>query len=211
MRSGKPPALAVWMLEHFMLGDKRESLVGDLLEESRRGRSARWFWSQVVGAIAASFLNQLRAHWLTLSSQLVFVAAWCWASPFSGLNRTVRKWFFSWFFTWAPNHQHWSWTVWLAWETALVVAVPLGLYLGATRKLSLRGFGRGLAAGWSLWVIAAVGGSELLGFYARYTHALSWGGRWPLWVLAQYIPLLIAIWVARSSKKSNRSSAPVSA
>lgn len=206
MRSGKPPALAVWMLEHLTQGGKKESLIGDLLEEFRDGRSASWFWRQVVAAIAVSFLNQLRAHWLTLSIQLAFAAAWCWASIF--VSRSFI--FLRWFFTWSPNHQHWSWTVWLAWETVLVVGAPLALYLGATRKLTFRAFGRGLSAGWSLWVIATVGSSELLRLYAQYTHAGSWGWPWPLWVLAEYVPLLVAIWIARSTKKESRTSAPAS-
>jgi hypothetical protein len=51
MSRNSPPLLASWMLEHFTLGCRNEALTGDLLEEFRSGRSARWYWRQVLGAI----------------------------------------------------------------------------------------------------------------------------------------------------------------
>jgi preprotein translocase subunit SecY len=50
MRHTEPPSAATWLLTH--LGRRNESLVGDLLEEYRRGRSSNWYWRQVVAAIA---------------------------------------------------------------------------------------------------------------------------------------------------------------
>ena len=51
MRKAAPPLVAAWLLEHLTIGPRNEALTGDLLEEFRSGRSARWYWRQVLGAI----------------------------------------------------------------------------------------------------------------------------------------------------------------
>jgi hypothetical protein len=52
MRSIKSVALARWMLEHLTFGSDNEALSGDLLEEFQFGRSAMWYWRQIIAAIA---------------------------------------------------------------------------------------------------------------------------------------------------------------
>lgn len=76
MRSSKPPAVAAWLLEHLTPGDKHEALVGDLLEEFQHGRSARWFWRQVLCAIPASLCHEMRVHWVARAVE--FGLAWVW-------------------------------------------------------------------------------------------------------------------------------------
>ena len=44
-----PPRLATWLLSRF--GPANDALLGDLLEEYRAGRSARWYWRQVMMAM----------------------------------------------------------------------------------------------------------------------------------------------------------------
>jgi len=73
MRSSKPTALATWMLEHLLLGDRNEALAGDLLEEFQRRRSVVWYWRQVLGPILVSLSNELRAEWVTVCT-IVFAA-----------------------------------------------------------------------------------------------------------------------------------------
>jgi preprotein translocase subunit SecY len=48
----EPPSVATWLLKH--LGRRNDALAGDLLEEYRRGRSAAWYWRQVLTAIVVS-------------------------------------------------------------------------------------------------------------------------------------------------------------
>jgi non-heme chloroperoxidase len=52
MKSINSVALATWMLEHLTFGSDNEALSGDLLEELQLGRSALWYWRQVLTTIA---------------------------------------------------------------------------------------------------------------------------------------------------------------
>jgi hypothetical protein len=39
----RPPTVATWLLKHFRSGPRNDSLIGDLTEEYRRGRSSAWY------------------------------------------------------------------------------------------------------------------------------------------------------------------------
>ncbi len=85
MRVTQPPRVATWLLERLASGKKRESLVGDLIEQQRNGRSASWYWRQVLTAILAGAATDIRAHKL-LAVRAVMVGFSCmWA--FSALAR----------------------------------------------------------------------------------------------------------------------------
>ena len=47
----EPPRMAVWLLRRWASPYQRESLVGDLLEMYRTGRSRAWYWRQVIIAL----------------------------------------------------------------------------------------------------------------------------------------------------------------
>ena len=194
MKPTKPPALATWMLEHLLLGGRNDALAGDILEEFQRRRSVAWYWRQVLFAIFVSISEALRVHRLALSFQVVFAATWVWVSAYC--DATVHRYFFA----WALAHYHYAWVVWIAWSTVLVVALPLGIYLASARRFSLRAYARGLAVGWSVWVIISAGRTELLLFFA---HGIPWGWSFPLLVFSVAVPLLIAIWVAQASQKKS--------
>ena len=68
----KPPALATWILEHLQPGEKNHALEGDLAEEFGNGRSAIWYWRQVLAALTVGFTRSVREHWLAM----VFAALW---------------------------------------------------------------------------------------------------------------------------------------
>jgi hypothetical protein len=72
MKSNQPPFIGTWVLEHLTFGDHNDALSGDLLEEFQSGRSAGWYWRQVLAAIAASYLREARAR----SLLVVFAALW---------------------------------------------------------------------------------------------------------------------------------------
>lgn len=56
------PRVATWLAERFLTSRRRESLVGDLVEQYREGRSVRWYWGQVVRAIVANTTEELTTH-----------------------------------------------------------------------------------------------------------------------------------------------------
>ena len=77
MRSTMPPRLAVWLLEHLIPGERNDALAGDLLEEFRSGRSAAWYWRQVLSCIAITNTRVVRAH----TGALLFAGLWALLAP----------------------------------------------------------------------------------------------------------------------------------
>ncbi len=66
MDNRKPPALATWMLDHLRSRGSNDALSGDLLEAFRIGRSAGWYWYQVIAAIAIVWGRNVWHHRVTL-------------------------------------------------------------------------------------------------------------------------------------------------
>jgi hypothetical protein len=62
MMSRNPPRVADWLLARFASGPQRESLIGDLLEQYQRGRSASWYWRQTIGAIVIGAVAEAWQH-----------------------------------------------------------------------------------------------------------------------------------------------------
>jgi hypothetical protein len=89
-------AFATWMLEHLTFGPPNEALSGDLLEELQSGNSARWYWRQVLSAIAVAAFSRSRAYALPL----LFSASWSLLYPVWWLsiaaNRLTQTFFTQW-------------------------------------------------------------------------------------------------------------------
>ena len=62
MRDQLPPRVATWLAQSLVPGPRRESLVGDLIEQYRQGRSGIWYWRQVLAAILVGNVHDLAAH-----------------------------------------------------------------------------------------------------------------------------------------------------
>jgi hypothetical protein len=62
MRSTQPPRTAGWLLRHFGSSPNNESVIGDLDERYRQGRSYLWYWRQALLAIVMSFFNEVGTH-----------------------------------------------------------------------------------------------------------------------------------------------------
>jgi len=100
----KPTAsvtLATWMLEHLTPPPRNESLSGDLLEEFQSGRSAGWYWRQVVSAIVVRLFNKSRDFTLPLAFSIAWsmlYPAWQFLVWKSGLAQTMvaRSWSLDW-------------------------------------------------------------------------------------------------------------------
>jgi hypothetical protein len=52
--------MAVWLLKRWASPYRRESLMGDLLEMYRAGRSRTWYWRQVIVALILARARALR-------------------------------------------------------------------------------------------------------------------------------------------------------
>jgi hypothetical protein len=61
MINREPPKMAVWLLKQWASPYQRESLVGDLLEMYRAGRSRMWYWRQVIAALILARARALRS------------------------------------------------------------------------------------------------------------------------------------------------------
>jgi hypothetical protein len=71
MRPTTPPRLATTLLARFVDND---ALAGDLQEEYRSGRSAAWYWRQVVAAVVIAALR--RGDWHELFAAQGLVMQW---------------------------------------------------------------------------------------------------------------------------------------
>jgi len=61
MISREPSRMAVWLLKRWASPYQRESLLGDLLEMFRAGRSRTWYWRQVIAALILARTRTLRS------------------------------------------------------------------------------------------------------------------------------------------------------
>lgn len=77
MTCAEPPKLARWILEHLVPSAHDDALGGDLLEEFHSGRSAGWYWRQVLSALAIGWLCAVRVR----VSAILFAALWSLLSP----------------------------------------------------------------------------------------------------------------------------------
>jgi len=66
-----PPRLATWLLTHLGPTFRRESLVGDRLEEYQRDRTRGWYWRQTGAALLISVSRLFRVRWPKLVLNVV--------------------------------------------------------------------------------------------------------------------------------------------
>lgn len=209
MTQSKPPALASWMLDHLMWGGRNEALAGDLLEEFQRRRSPAWYWRQVVGAVFASFANELRADWVMVWT-ILFTTVWAyslyaipiiaWPVPMSLVSRldhylTAQGYYGT--FIWYLASDVFLYAI----PFLLRVVVPLGIYLAGARNLNLRAFARGLCAAVLLAaVLAMLPFQPILDFLSMHGLAMYWAQLWKWYevmVMYEFVPLLAAMWAAQ--------------
>lgn len=72
----RPPRLAIWVLEWLGYSAQNPALVGDLVEEFARGRSAGWFWRQAAWAVAVGMRRNARdSRWYLAAALSGYSAA----------------------------------------------------------------------------------------------------------------------------------------
>ena len=70
----KPPKVARWILNHFGSSPNNAAVIGDLDERYDSGRSASWYWKQVVLAVAVSFFKETWNH--KLRATIAVLTGW---------------------------------------------------------------------------------------------------------------------------------------
>jgi hypothetical protein len=83
----QPPKAARWLLTHFGCGPNNDTVIGDLDERYRAGRSRMWYWQQTLRAIVTSFCQEVWSHKL-LAAYALFLAwaikyAWLWLAAYA--------------------------------------------------------------------------------------------------------------------------------
>jgi hypothetical protein len=208
MNPSKPPTLATWMLDHLLWGGRNEALAGDLLEEYKRRRSVAWYWRQVLGAIFASFLNEVRADWVMVWT-IVFIIGWVYGFylyltflaatpiPISATSRLAG---------YLVNHGYNGngvrFTVLYFIPVLSQIAIPLFLYLGVARNLNLMALIRGLCmAAAASFLLGILPFNPIISFLIL--HGLAMHGEqvftWYV-VFISVFPLLAAMWGAQCGK-----------
>jgi len=115
----KPPKLATALLRS--VADNKPALIGDLLEQFRSGRSAAWYWREVLAVLGRGVLCEVRGSiwWsgaATMAAVLVLELPFLLHSVgYSPVPVDPLRWLLMSFFL-APQ--------------ALVIAVPVGLTVG---------------------------------------------------------------------------------
>ena len=94
MKPTHQPAVATWLLKRLASGERHESLIGDLIEQYRQGRSASWYWRQVLMAILVSAAKALRDHKRFMGRVAVLASAICVLAslPVGWLNGLAGIW-----------------------------------------------------------------------------------------------------------------------
>jgi len=92
----QPPRFATALLKRLADGPQCEALIGDLTERYQSRQSALWYWREVVSAIFACAVNDIREHaGLTLRAVVVwYVLAWLagWAALFAYASLGLWMW-----------------------------------------------------------------------------------------------------------------------
>jgi len=135
VKSSQPPALATWLVEHLIPGSRNEALAGDLLEQFGRGRSALWYWRQVLVAILVGLVKEWRMlAWAT-------VATVCWAFPlYYGRfgNKILNQYASS-----LETHRRWFWplifaTARFTWLAVGPICLAFVMYWVMTADLTMK-------------------------------------------------------------------------
>ena len=189
MKSSHPPSLATWVLEHLLPRGASEPLAGDLLEDYGQGRSAVWYWRQVLIAIMVSLSKELRSRWVTIMFGAVVSSAVPWKEIWHNSEfQSLLLWGIR--LPW-PMSLFYSIAYLSAFETVLLL-VAVSAYLGVTRSFNLRSFLSGLLVALPVVGLGNVGVAFLLVLHIPYFIFY-----YVVWRLPLFFGLVLALWVAR--------------
>jgi hypothetical protein len=108
MKLVQPPRAAKWLITHFGSSSNNAQLIGDLDERFQHGRTAAWYWRQVIFTIVVSLVNEVWRHKsLTLRALsigwIIFVASRSVYSATYQLFFGLAMWSKWWRHEWIPT------------------------------------------------------------------------------------------------------------
>jgi hypothetical protein len=180
MQLVQPPKAARWLLERLGCSPNNATVIGDLDERYRQGRSDLWYWRQALQAIAMSFFKEAWTYKLLIASAILYG----WTIYFY-----VSR--FSFYLTWELFSALASWSrYWRHDSTPMVVQVSELLLWGIlTGWLVARWHPRSRKA-----TVLAYAGFFAAMQTAQIAHDLLRGrGGPPFYILIFSIPLLVVI------------------
>jgi len=155
MKPSKPPALATWLLEQARFSTTDGVIAGDLLEEFNRGRSAAWYWRQVLVAIVVGCATEVRHH-RGLAARAILIT---WAINYGALTfgrEVMIKLFGHGLLAYHPQLAHWAICFLGGLASGLIVAL---LHRGYRNAMLLTGAAALLA--WALMAIVILKAGSL--------------------------------------------------
>lgn len=148
MNRSKPPAIASWVLEHLTRRTGNEALAGDLAQEFAQGRSAAWYWRQVLLAILVSLVGKLHAASFVLGFALLwsvvvtlFWGRYFFPSEIQLILQRAPSWYAQFSWPWSTIFEI---SLFAALHTTYAVA-GLSTYLLLSGQFNIPGFFRGTA------------------------------------------------------------------
>ena len=201
MTSSKPPALATWLLEHLVMGENRQALAGDLLEQFSQRSSSAWYWRQVLAAVATGLLKERRILWVAIGFTVL-----CRALPPQFYVRLFGIVETSGVFLASPGIP-WPLSVanrvgYIGVMNGLPLLSGLCIYLAVARSLSLRRLIRGLGVGllalpfFVMPVLTLLSAMRYRGVPSFVLHALT--------SLPLLISMLLSMWASALPERAGR-------
>jgi hypothetical protein len=172
MKSPTPPPLATWLLQRF---GAKEALVGDLVEQYQRGRSGVWYWRQVVIAIVAGIVAEVRYHpWFTVRAMLLgWTLRWIGKTPYAvGMLDTPGRIVAHKIGAWMLDNGHE--TLWYWWIRSQIAFLPR----------------------WGMWWIVCAG----IGWTVAYTHRARQSAILVL-LFASSVLIAVSPWIIRNLER----------
>ena len=185
MSASQPPRLATWLVQHLGSGPRRESLVGDLIEQYRNGRSATWYWRQVLTAILIGVTRDVRAHKL-LAIRAVAIGWLCYvlfSFPVNWLFGVTRVWVTSWLVD-TGRYSFW----WVFWSGRLPGTLFVYVACAASGWIVAR-----LHQGHSAAMVCLYGATVLLFEYGMICWMFARHGHPPMPQAALILPMFLTI------------------
>jgi hypothetical protein len=190
----QPPAAATWLLKFLTPAGKNEAMLGDLEEDFMQGRSAAWYWRQVLTVILVGLVQELRSRRVLVSfaafwsAVTILILNYSWKSTYA---RSLLEPFYGWALRFDfPISMVIAMSLPLAFEIA-TACFGLGLCLVIMRSFTPQRFLR-----WSLTATSVI----LLGIIGvTFAASLVAGHLPPLLgyafeLIPVFVGLLVAVW-----------------